>query len=54
MLAKDTSIPFSGSDWLFEIKWDGIRAIAYVDEHLSLLSRNNIEISGQFPELPGS
>ena len=51
MLAKDTSIPFSGSDWLFEIKWDGIRAIAYVDEHLSLLSRNNIEISGQFPEL---
>jgi len=25
MLAKSVSKPFSGKDWLFEIKWDGFR-----------------------------
>lgn len=24
---------FDDDDWLFEIKWDGVRAIAYVEEH---------------------
>ena len=53
MLAKAADAPFSGSDWLFEIKWDGIRAIAYIEGSLSLRSRNDREISGQFPELAG-
>jgi bifunctional non-homologous end joining protein LigD len=30
MLAKPISKPFSGKDWIFETKWDGFRAIAYV------------------------
>ena len=51
MLAKAADAPFSGSDWLFEVKWDGIRAIAYTDGPISLRSRNDREISGQFPEL---
>jgi|SRR6185295_2932477 len=25
--------PFNGSDWLFELKYDGFRALAYVDYH---------------------
>jgi bifunctional non-homologous end joining protein LigD len=29
MLAK-VSKPFSSDDWIFEVKWDGFRAIAYV------------------------
>ena len=28
MLAKESSEPFDDEDWLFEIKWDGFRAIA--------------------------
>ncbi|MGB7789008.1 non-homologous end-joining DNA ligase [Methanoregula sp.] len=51
MLAKSAPAPFSGSDWLFEIKWDGVRAIAAVDDTLSLRSRNDTELAGRFPEL---
>ncbi len=51
MLSKSAERPFSGDDWLFEIKWDGIRAIAYVGDTLSIRSRNDKELAGQFPEL---
>ena len=40
MLAKSVSKPFSGKDWIFEIKWDGFRAIAYVDDFFTIQSRN--------------
>ena len=51
MLAKSAEAPFSGNEWLFEVKWDGIRAVAYVDKPLSIRTRNDREIAGQFPEL---
>ena len=51
MLARPAEGPFDSEDWIFEIKWDGIRAIAYVGDTLSLRSRNDREIAGQFPEL---
>jgi bifunctional non-homologous end joining protein LigD len=51
MLAANAPSPFSGDDWLFEIKWDGVRAIATVADTVSLRSRNDAELSGQFPEL---
>jgi DNA ligase D-like protein (predicted ligase)/DNA ligase D-like protein (predicted 3'-phosphoesterase) len=52
MLARAAEGPFSSPDWLFEVKWDGIRAIAYTaGGTLSLLSRNGKEMAGQFPEL---
>jgi DNA ligase D-like protein (predicted 3'-phosphoesterase) len=51
MLSKPADGPFNGDEWFFEIKWDGIRAIAYVGETLSIRSRNDKEIAGQFPEL---
>jgi len=51
MSAKPAKRPFSSEEWLFEIKWDGIRAITYIHEGLSVRSRNGRDITGMFPEL---
>ena len=51
MLAEPAEAPFGGAEWLFEVKWDGIRAIAHIGETLSILSRNNNDITRKFPEL---
>jgi bifunctional non-homologous end joining protein LigD len=51
MLAKPISKPFSDKDWIFETKWDGFRAIAYIRDGFSLLSRNNKELKHFFPEI---
>lgn len=45
------SPPFSSRDYIFEIKWDGYRCLAYLDSSLQLLSRNGIDMTGTFPEL---
>jgi DNA ligase D-like protein (predicted ligase)/DNA ligase D-like protein (predicted 3'-phosphoesterase) len=50
MLARTADAPFSSPDWIFEVKWDGIRAVAYANP-LSILSRSGSEMVGQFPEL---
>jgi ATP-dependent DNA ligase len=42
MLAKSVSKPFSGMDWIFEIKWDGFRAIALT----FITSRKVLEAEG--------
>jgi bifunctional non-homologous end joining protein LigD len=31
--------PFSGPDWVFEIKWDGFRSIALIENGTCLISR---------------
>ncbi len=51
MLAKVAEEPFSDKDWIFEVKWDGFRAIAYVEDPFSLKSRNEKELKQNFPEL---
>ena len=52
MSAMIADEPPKGDNWLFEIKWDGIRAIAFVDdERLSLMSRNGNPCDKQYPEL---
>jgi bifunctional non-homologous end joining protein LigD len=51
MLARLAPQPFSSSAWIFEIKWDGFRAIAYVNAKVSLRSRNEKELKHVFPEL---
>jgi bifunctional non-homologous end joining protein LigD len=51
MLAKTAEAPFSSKDWIFEVKWDGIRAISYINEELSIRSRNQKELKKIFPEL---
>jgi len=52
MLATLVEQPFSDPNWLFEIKWDGVRAMAWIaDGGLTLRSRNNIDITARYPEL---
>ena len=51
MLAKVVPEAFSDKDWVFEVKWDGFRAIAYVEDPFSLKSRNGKEMKNNFPEL---
>jgi bifunctional non-homologous end joining protein LigD len=54
MLAKTGAMPADDSGWSFEIKWDGIRAIAYIDRgQFRLLSRNHKDITAQYPEVTG-
>jgi bifunctional non-homologous end joining protein LigD len=52
MLAKAGTLPADGAAWGFEIKWDGIRAVAYLDKGaFRLLSRNLKDIAAQYPEV---
>jgi bifunctional non-homologous end joining protein LigD len=44
--------PPSGPEWLYEIKWDGVRAICYIQNgRLRMLTRNNNAMERQYPEL---
>ena len=52
MLASVIEKPFDGPDWLFEIKWDGYRAVAFIDDGgVRLMSRNQNELTPRYPEL---
>jgi bifunctional non-homologous end joining protein LigD len=52
MLATLVDAPFNHADWFYEVKWDGYRAIALLDRgKLRLVSRNQNELTAQFPEL---
>jgi bifunctional non-homologous end joining protein LigD len=52
MLATLVDAPFDDDAWSFELKWDGVRALAYVDgARLTLVSRNGNPLLAQFPEL---
>lgn len=50
MLAKETEKAFDDKNWLFEIKWDGYRAITEKRENEILLySRNGISFQQTYP-----
>lgn len=52
MLAKETKKPFNNKDWIFEIKWDGYRAIAELNgNHVKLYSRNGNSLDNSYPIL---
>jgi bifunctional non-homologous end joining protein LigD len=52
MLAESVEQPFDGKEWLFEIKWDGYRAVAFVDGgKVRLVSRNQNDLTARYPEL---
>ncbi len=52
MLAESVEKAFDGADWLFEIKWDGYRAIAFIaDGKVRLVSRNQNDLTPRYPEL---
>jgi bifunctional non-homologous end joining protein LigD len=44
--------PPTGGDWIYELKFDGIRAIAVkIDKKVSLISRNGNKLDARFPEI---
>lgn len=52
MLATSIETPFDSPDWLFEIKWDGYRAVAFIENgKVRLVSRNQNELTHRYPEL---
>ena len=52
MLARAGSLPADDQRWAYEIKWDGVRAIAYsTPGELRLESRNLKDITVAYPEL---
>ena len=55
MLAKETDKPFDDNGWLYEIKWDGYRAIADIaDQNVALYSRNGNSFLDHYPLLVDS
>jgi bifunctional non-homologous end joining protein LigD len=52
MLPSLAPAPFDSDDWLFELKWDGIRAICAVERRgVTAVSRTGRDLMPQFPEL---
>lgn len=49
-----TEVPPDDGSWAFEYKWDGVRALAFVDGgELCLQGRRNDDITVRYPELAG-
>ena len=52
MLLKEIDAPFNSKDYLFELKYDGIRATCFVNKKsIYFQSRNNTDLTFLFPEL---
>lgn len=54
MLAMPVDEPFDDKDWVFEVKWDGIRGIYVLDKKnnfQTLQARKGTSISHRYPEL---
>ena len=53
MLASTgTALPDRPEEWAYEFKWDGVRALVYVDGgRARAQSRNLLDITGSYPEL---
>jgi bifunctional non-homologous end joining protein LigD len=53
---KAVAGPLPGDDedgWAYEIKWDGMRVIAGIDDGIRAVSANGIDVTARFPELDG-
>lgn len=52
MLALPIAKAFNSKDWVFEIKWDGVRAIIFKEnEKIRIQSRKGNEITYKYPEI---
>src|SRR5438046_2593456 len=52
MLARPAEKPPESRDYVYEVKWDGIRALISLDEgEIKIHGRNGLDITKQFPEL---
>jgi bifunctional non-homologous end joining protein LigD len=54
MARATTELPRNQNGWSFEVKWDGVRAIAYLQPgRLRMESRNLNDITDHYPEVRG-
>ena len=54
MKAASAEVPPVGDDWVYELKWDGMRVIASIDDAgVRLRSSNGNNATNSFPELDG-
>ena len=54
MLAVSGDVPADEQGWCYEFKWDGVRAIAYVEGgRARFLTRNDRDCTDTYPELRG-
>jgi bifunctional non-homologous end joining protein LigD len=52
MLAKSAAAPFDDPEWIFELKFDGFRALALIDqENARLISRRDTDLSSDYPPI---
>jgi bifunctional non-homologous end joining protein LigD len=52
MLATLVDKPFDSDEWLYEVKWDGYRAVVFLDgKSPRLVSRNQNDLTAAYPEL---
>ena len=52
MLARPASKPPESDDYIYEVKWDGLRALISLDEgQVRIYGRNRMDLTKQFPEL---
>jgi bifunctional non-homologous end joining protein LigD len=52
MLAHPFEKAFDSKEWVFEVKWDGVRAILYKNHNnISIQSRNGNDITRLYPEI---
>jgi bifunctional non-homologous end joining protein LigD len=54
MLATLIDKPFDNKEWVFEVKWDGVRAILFLHKTkgiLKIVSRNGKTITHRYPEI---
>jgi bifunctional non-homologous end joining protein LigD len=54
MLASAGELPADDTGWAYEMKWDGLRALAFVEDGVvRLMSRTGRDITHAYPELDG-
>jgi bifunctional non-homologous end joining protein LigD len=54
MLAVTGPVPRDQENWALEMKWDGVRALAYIERgQVRLMSRTERDITVAYPELAG-
>ena len=54
MLAYPVDEAFDSDEWVFEVKWDGVRAISYIrDRLIRIESRRGNNITEKYPEIYG-
>lgn len=51
MLIADMKQPFDSVDYIYEVKWDGIRCISYLDKDTDIRNIKNKPVLPIFPEL---